>query len=196
VVQIYALNSQQLLNNFVLRASIVESCLLLKKFMFKLTLKNICLFSGFLFAANTALATTIFEKNYSGHFVEKFENGKLKYEITVKNGKKEGIETFYYENGAKKIETEYKNDKEDGVWKQWYESGQLKLEAHYKNGEEHGAFTQWYDNGQKRVESSFVNGKKDGVECAWERDGTKKYETTYKDGQEIKNGQEVKPAAK
>jgi antitoxin component YwqK of YwqJK toxin-antitoxin module len=163
--------------------------------IFKLNLKTdyfmkklITLFvTIFLISSNyAAFATGIFDKNFTGTQKEYFADGKLKYEVNVIKGKKQGLEIFWYPSGKKQIQTNYLDDKEDGVWNQWYENGQLKLEANYKNGREHGSFTQWYDNGQKRVQGNFVNGKKEGLETAWNKDGSVKYSSTYKDGQEIK----------
>ena len=78
------------------------------------------------------------DKAFTGTQIEKYQNGNTKYEVHYINGKKEGLETFWYNSGLKYIQTNYKNDKEDGIWNQWYENGQLKLEAHYKDGKEHG----------------------------------------------------------
>jgi hypothetical protein len=156
--------------------------------MKKITLN---LFAVVLFAvsnmvvSHTANAQTFFDKNFTGRQVEKFADGKPKYEVNIKKGKKEGLEILYYPNGSKQIQTSYVDDKEDGIWNQWYENGQLKLEAHYQAGQEYGVFTQWYDNGQKRVEANFIHGKKDGVEQAWAKDGSLKSSTRYKDGQVV-----------
>ncbi len=133
--------------------------------------------------SSIASAQTFFDESFTGKHVEKFADGKPKYEVNIKKGKKEGLEIFYYPNDSKQIQTSYVDDKEDGVWNQWYENGQLKLEAHYQAGQEHGMFTQWYDNGQKRLEANFIHGKKDGAEYAWAKDGSIKSTTTYKDGQ-------------
>ncbi|PPD18187.1 MAG: hypothetical protein CTY27_02270, partial [Methylotenera sp.] len=102
----------------------------------KITLLVICLI-----CANTsAFAQTFFEKTFTGKYTEQFINGGPKYEVNIQNGKKQGLEIFWYESGRIKIQTNYVDDKEDGVWNQWYENGQMKLEAHYKGGREHGSF--------------------------------------------------------
>ena len=36
---------------------------------------------------------------------EYFDNGKLKFQVTYKNGKKNGKEIFWYENGNKMMES-------------------------------------------------------------------------------------------
>ena len=41
----------------------------------------------------------------------------------------------------------YKNGKPDGIWTYWYTNGQMKAEGHYKNGLKNGMWIQWYDDG-------------------------------------------------
>ena len=124
-----------------------------------LSIKNFKVFYllGILLFSFATHANETSEKPLTGKYTEKYHNGNLKYEVNYINGKKEGLETFWYISGGKYIQTSYKNDKEDGIWNQWFENGQLKLEAHYKNGKENGLFTLFYDNGTKRSESIFVN---------------------------------------
>jgi antitoxin component YwqK of YwqJK toxin-antitoxin module len=50
-------------------------------------------------------AQTFFDNTFTGKHVEKFADGKTKYEVTIKNGKKEGLEIFYYPSGNKQIQT-------------------------------------------------------------------------------------------
>jgi hypothetical protein len=99
-----------------------------------------------------AVATGVFEKNFTGTQKEYFLDGKPKYEVSVIKGKKQGLETFWYPNGNKNIQTNYVDDLEDGVWYQWFESGKLKLEANYKAGQEHGSFKRWHG---RKVISQF-----------------------------------------
>ena len=40
-----------------------------------------------------------------------------------------------YENGEKKLEGSYKDGKKDGLWTYWYENGKKKYEIIYKDGE-------------------------------------------------------------
>ena len=82
----------------------------------KIALLALCLLS-----ANISVqAQTFFDKTFSGKYTEQFVNGGPKYEINILNGKKQGLEIFWYESGRIKIQTNYVDDKEDGVWNQWY----------------------------------------------------------------------------
>ena len=58
---------------------------------------------------------------------EYFDNGKPKFEVTYKNGKKNGKEIFWYENGNKMMESFFVDNHEEGLWEQWYPNGQRRL---------------------------------------------------------------------
>ena len=52
----------------------------------------------------------------------------MKIEETYKDGKYDGLWTFWYKNGQKKIEETYKDGKQDGLSTRWYEDGQMMSE--------------------------------------------------------------------
>jgi len=81
---------------------------------------------------------------------EYFGNGKPKFEVTYKHGKKNGKEIFWYENGNKMMESFFKDDHEEGLWLQWYPNGQKKIEVNYTKGKYNGLWQQWYEGGQKK----------------------------------------------
>ncbi|HBX50253.1 MAG: hypothetical protein A2275_13480 [Bacteroidetes bacterium RIFOXYA12_FULL_35_11] len=63
------------------------------------------------------------ESLYSGSCFENYPNGQKGMEGAFKNGKRDGVWTWYYENGAKKRETVYCEGKIQGVSKIWYKNG-------------------------------------------------------------------------
>jgi len=63
---------------------------------------------------------------------EKFEDGKTKYEVGVKDGKKHGYFYEYYPNGNIKVKGKYKNDLKTGVWKYYEENGDLLKKERYR----------------------------------------------------------------
>ena len=98
-------------------------------------------------------------KVYSGKFFTLFRDGVKKNEGTLKDGKLNGVYTF------------------------WYESGEKKGEVSFKNGKENGRNTLWYRNGQKLEEGIYNDGKRYGKRVFWNSNGTKKKEVNYnKDG--------------
>ena len=106
-------------------------------------------------------------------------------EGTFKDGKEDGLYTWWYRNGQKKFERTFKDGKEDGLWTRWYKTGQKNSERIYKNGKSEGLHTSWYENGQKMYELTYKDGTKDGLITEWYENGHKKSELTYKDGVEI-----------
>ena len=53
----------------------------------------------------------------------------------TKDGKKEGVETWWYEDGTKISERHFADGEPDGVSTWLYEDGTKLSEAHYKDGE-------------------------------------------------------------
>ena len=58
-------------------------------------------------------------------------DGKLKSNISMKNGKRDGLEKIYYENGKLKYELNYKNGEPYGNMKLYDETGNLVGEGPY-----------------------------------------------------------------
>jgi len=51
-----------------------------------------------------------------------------------KDGKLDGLCSWYYESGVLKAEATFKDGKQDGISKWYYESGKLKAEANWQDG--------------------------------------------------------------
>ena len=71
-----------------------------------------------------------------------------------------GVYTDYYdwENDQKEHEEYYKDGKENGLSTWWYENGQKEYENHYKDGKLNGLSTWWCENGQIECEGFFKDG--------------------------------------
>jgi antitoxin component YwqK of YwqJK toxin-antitoxin module len=129
--------------------------------------------NGLYYASNDLL--------YHGSYLEKYENGIPKMEMTLKNGllngyvkiyfesgklnevraykmgQKDGNWITYNENGVKTGEANYKNDKKDGIWLIYDENGTLRSEMFYIKGEKTGIWKQYNESGQLIAEQSFDN---------------------------------------
>ena len=57
---------------------------------------------------------------------------------------------------GQKIEVNYKDGKENGLWTWWYKTGQKKSEKHFIDGKENGITLDWYENGHKQYESNYT----------------------------------------
>jgi len=111
--------------------------------------------------------------------------GKKSFEYNFKNGKEDGLFTYWGEYGQKMGEGNYKDGKKDGLCTRWYKNGQKWTEATYKDGKVDGLYSEWYINGQKRMRETFKDGKVNGLRTLWYENGQKSSERTYKDGELI-----------
>ena len=140
-------------------------------------------------------------KPYSGQVFSLYDDGKKKEEGTYKDGKKDGLWTYWDENGEKDSSGTYKDGKKDGLWTYRYPPVELytggilpvfdelvitKEEGTYKDGEKDGKWTFWNYKGEKRGEGTFKDGKKDGLWSYSHDDEQKILEVTFKDG--VENG--------
>ena len=55
-------------------------------------------------------------------------------EINLKDGKPEGLATWWSENGQKEKEINYEDGKYEGLGTFWHENGQKQVEANFKDG--------------------------------------------------------------
>ena len=93
----------------------------------------------------------------------------------------------FYENGQQEMESNYKDGKQNGLDTWWHENGQKYKERNYKDGEKDGLETHWYENGQKWLEVNWKDGREDGLETWWLEDGQKESEQNWKDGLPVKD---------
>ena len=106
--------------------------------------------------------------------------GDIKMDLGyIKNGKKEGLWTWWFENGEKKNEGSFKDGLENGLHKWWYENGQKGIEGTYKDGLEFGLWTYFYENGQKQIEGIYTDWEKVGKWTYYNEDGSIKEVKEY-----------------
>ena len=110
------------------------------------------------------------ETPFTGDVVSKYENGQKEAEGTFKDGKAEGLATWWAENGQKRGEGTWKDGKLEGLLTQWHENWQKRQEGTYKDGKPEGLLTRWRKNGQKLSETTYKDGKKVS-ETKWDKEG-------------------------
>lgn len=88
-----------------------------------------------------------------------FQNGKLKEEGWMSNGKKVNYWFFYYENGNKKQEGHYKNDQKVSWWIFYDEKQIVTKKCEYKKDKLNG-ISILYDQGQIIKAEKYIDGKK------------------------------------
>ena len=76
-------------------------------------------------------------KPYTGFYTNYYDrvNDQQGYiEEYYKDGKLNGLSTWWYENGQKECEIHYKDEKLNGLSTCWYENGQIEGEGFFKDG--------------------------------------------------------------
>ena len=97
---------------------------------------------------------------FTGKYTEFFEDGILKMEMNVVEGKEDGIVTIYFPNGKRKEHRSYKNGLREGKWLTWDENENLTAEANFKDNLKHGHWYVWDSNGQKRYDIYYEMAKR------------------------------------
>ena len=127
-------------------------------------------------------------KPYTGFYTNYYDrvNDQQGYiEEYYKDGKLNGLSTWWYENGQKQNEDHYKDGKLNGLSTWWYENGQKELENHYKDGKLNGLCILWYENGQKELENHYKDGKTNGLSTCWYENGQIEGEGFFKEGIQV-----------
>jgi antitoxin component YwqK of YwqJK toxin-antitoxin module len=89
-------------------------------------------------------------ENGDGGWVSKTADGRKKWKKIYKDGQLAGKWTYMYteyESGKIKSEVSYKNGIRDGAWMVWHENGQKKEGGLIRDGVETGDWTSWDEDG-------------------------------------------------
>lgn len=90
-----------------------------------------------------------------------------KQDTTTQNG--ESI--IRYDNGAVKMQGKMKEGKREGLWKSFYENGKQWSESTFTAGIKNGKTATWYENGNKRYEGFYSNDLESGKWTYWDETG-------------------------
>ena len=77
---------------------------------------------------------------YTGRYTEFYDDGMLKMELYLKDGRPEGTYVIYYPDGKIAEVRSYYHGVFHGEWRTYNEAGQLIGLASYKDGEKDGPF--------------------------------------------------------
>ena len=73
----------------------------------------------------------------------------------------EEVKKEYYDSGKLRSVFHYKNGKPEGLETWWYENGKKKSTKHFKDGIENGVRTEWNEDGKKTFQGNFVDGNEE-----------------------------------
>lgn len=128
---------------------------------------------------------------FSGRVQDLFEDGQLKLDYTVSDGKIDGSYMQWYENGQLKSEIGYVDGVLHGQTKRWQSNGVLRSDESFENGRYQGRTKYYDDSGNPILDINVVNGLLDGSEIFLNYDNTKSTET-YSEGRSVSGTREFK----
>ena len=76
-----------------------------------------------------------------------------------------------YDNGQVKIDGNLVDGKEEGKWVWYYESGKIEQEVNFVDGKKEGKEVWYYKSGKVQWERNFVDGKKEGKWFWYDEEG-------------------------
>ena len=116
---------------------------------------------------------------YSGTYVEYYPSGNKRVEMTVVEGKKQGVSTYYFDNKLKQEVRSYKDNEMDGLWETWNKKGVKLGVASYKNGTKHGKWYIYDEAGILRYDMEYKEGEKVGTWKIFDENGKLEKEKKY-----------------
>lgn len=105
----------------------------------------------------------VVSKPYSGDFKSYYPDGKIKIEMTLIDGMKDGVVKVYFENGELNEIRSFKKNIMHGDWITYNENKIKVAEAHYIDGKKHGKWFIWDDGGSLIYELEYTMGEKTGI---------------------------------
>lgn len=108
---------------------------------------------------------------YTGRYTEFYDDGMLKMELYLKEGRPEGTYVVYYPDGKTAEVRAYYQGQFHGEWRTYNEEGNLVAIASYQDGQKEGPWRIWNDKGTLVFEMFYTKGKKSGTWRSWNDEG-------------------------
>ncbi len=118
---------------------------------------------------------------FTGLYREYYDNGQVKQDMILVNGKIDGQATLWYRSGTIKEIRMFKAGLRDGLWISFNEMEKKTGEASYKDDQKEGHWRIWDDNGVLRYEMYYRKGQKAGLWIMYDESGNKTSEKRYSD---------------
>jgi len=119
------------------------------------------------------------DKLFSGDYKEYYDNGQVRQEMTVLNGRIDGMVNVWFRTGNLKETRVFKEGRRSGVWVSYNEQGKKTGEASYKDDLKDGPWKIWDDAGILRYDMLYRKGEKSGLWIMYDSNGLKVSEKNY-----------------
>ena len=115
---------------------------------------------------------------YTGTVVEHSDKGHLLRNLNLLNGKKEGIQRFYWNSGKRKLSVNYVEGKRNGLYESFHPTGKPEIKVQYEKDQRVGLLEEFYLDGTLRSRLHYLSGRRQGLQ-----------EVFYKEGNHLSIGQ-------
>lgn len=129
---------------------------------------------------------------YTGRYTEFYDDGMLKMELYLKDGRPEGTYVVYYPDGKIAEVRAYYQGIFHGEWRTYNERGCLTGLATYRDGRKDGPWRIWDDRGVLRCEMFYKAGEKWGLWRTWDEKGVLLTEKRYRQPDDAPDAEEAK----
>ena len=130
-------------------------------------MKAVCV-AGLLASLAACDRTEVHGDGDAKYIVRYFPNHIRQEEGFERNGKRDGIWTFYFDDTGNRCGQDvFVNGVLDGLTVRWHENGQVREEGQFRNGERVGTWIDRYDSGEKRSEGVFEHDSPSGPSTVW-----------------------------
>lgn len=119
---------------------------------------------------------------FFGLLVENWRPNQRRVEVTIRDGRADGLSRFWYENGQMEVKEHFVRGVSNGQRTRWYADGGKKSEVLIKEGQLVGVFREWHANGQLARETPLSGGVADGEVKSWDELGKALRSTRVKNG--------------
>ncbi len=119
---------------------------------------------------------------FTGLVLEHYEDGQVKSQTHLADGKPHGKSVAYFPDGQVQIRESYHKGISHGKRIERYESGTKKSERMIIDGVNHGRYRQWYVDGTLQSEVQLFEGEPNGISRAWFPSGYLKAEVEMDNG--------------
>lgn len=111
-----------------------------------------------------------------------FAGGKLRREINLIRGKREGLEKILFPDAKVREASEWRLDRREGPYREFFPNGKPRLAANYEQGTMDGMVKTYAESGMLIQEATFASGVKEGLEQTYFPNGYFRSRTQFHDG--------------
>lgn len=115
-----------------------------------------------------------------------YENGRVRSDITLVDGIKNGVALNYFEDGSLAVKGYFSEDKRDKKW-YFYDENTKKLSAieNYKLGDLEGEQFYYYPDGKLKLKGSYKDNVRTGFWQMYDEDGKLTVQNIFLDGEKV-----------